>query len=341
MTCHINNQFTYSKKIIMEKERTYSIDLLKGIAAFCVVCIHYGPNWLNPLVRCAVPIFFIITGYYFPSMIKTNFWKHIKKLTIMLICSSGLYCMWEFQQQFRDHTLDSWMTQTFNYGHFSYWLFLGEDLFGFHLWYFYAVLFGLIIFYFTSKWKKSKLLYRATPILLFIFYCGNFTNLPHFYFRNFLFMGVPCMMTGRLIRENKDQAIVFLSKEKYLGFYTMVSIAMIYLEANLINYRYHDYGIRDMYVFTIPFILPFFYYALRNPAFGKNTWIANIGRKYSAYIYIFHIIAANILAHFTKNDTSESKALYTPILVFLISLFMAWAFEKLSNTANKILHAKH
>ena len=33
MTCHINNQFTYSKKIIMEKERTYSIDLLKGIAA--------------------------------------------------------------------------------------------------------------------------------------------------------------------------------------------------------------------------------------------------------------------------------------------------------------------
>lgn len=302
---------------------------MKGIAAFCVVCIHYGPNWLNPIVRCAVPIFFIITGYYFPTMIKANFWKHIKKLTIMLLCSSALYCIWEFQQHFRDKNLVLWLTQTFNYEHIINWLYFGEDLFGFHLWYFYAVLIGLIIFYLAKKNNKSKLLYKMTPFLLLTYYCGNFTNLPHFYFRNFLFMGIPCMMIGRMIGENKDKTFIFLSIKKYIWLYSSISLLMIYIEACLIGNLYHDNGTRDMYIFTIPFILPFFYFALKNSNFGEKTWIAKIGKNYSAYIYIFHIIAANILAHFSKSDTSEIKNIYTPILVFLISLLASVFLQRL------------
>lgn len=51
---------------------------------------------------------------------------------------------------------------------------------------------------FFTKWLR----YDA-PFLLFLFFVANFTPW-HPRFRNFLFMGLPCMMVGRSIRENKD-----------------------------------------------------------------------------------------------------------------------------------------
>ncbi len=199
---------------------------------------------------------------------------------------------------------------------------LDSDLFSGHLWYFYAVLYDLIIFYFADKWKKTKWLQRAAPFLLLIFLISDLTPW-NIRFRNFLFMGLPCMMVGRLIREHRDQAFSFLAKKQYLWIYACASLLMIVVEI------YALYGVREMYVFTLPLTLPFFYWALRNPHLGEGSVWAAIGRKYSAYIYIFHILAAKVPWHLGfRADSLLTKAIY-PFIIFGVSLCMAWGFVRL------------
>ena len=51
------------------KQRNYSLDLLKFIASFFIVCIHFKVfgevgDFIVVLSRFAVPVFFMISGYY-------------------------------------------------------------------------------------------------------------------------------------------------------------------------------------------------------------------------------------------------------------------------------------
>ena len=67
--------------------RNYGLDLLKAICAFMVVSIHSPfPGLLGdifiPLARIAVPIFFMITGYYYSH---TKEHKKEKKQIIKLL----------------------------------------------------------------------------------------------------------------------------------------------------------------------------------------------------------------------------------------------------------------
>ncbi len=315
--------------------RMSSLDVMKCFAAFCVVWIHFGSGWLSPVTRCAVPVFFVITGYYYPMMVeKGNFWRHIRKLLVMVLCASALYGAITLTSQIRHDTLGEWANNTFRLRDIVEVIVLDQDLFAFHLWYFYAVLYDLIIFYLADKWKLAKWIRYATPILLFIFLMSNFTPW-NIRFRNFLFMGLPCMMIGRMIREKKDTAFSFLEKKQYLWVYACVSLLMIGVEM-CIHYCIQGkaYVVRETFIFTLPLFLPFFYAALRNPTFGEGSIWASIGRKYSAYIYIFHVFAGTILWHIVKrNDSLLAKAIY-PFLVFAISLLMAWAFVKVRQKLN-------
>ncbi len=48
-------------------ERNYNIDVARFIFAFFVVIIHVpliGADYLMPLARCAVPFFYMISGYF-------------------------------------------------------------------------------------------------------------------------------------------------------------------------------------------------------------------------------------------------------------------------------------
>lgn len=316
--------------INMKETRNSSFDFMKCIAAFFVINIHYGFEWLNPITRCAVPIFFIISGYYYSSISKNHkLLNHIKKIVVMGFSSSILYALWEIQQHLRDNDIQNWFATTINKERIINFIVFGEDLFGYHLWYFYATIFSLIVLGLTDKLKLKKIFVYITPILLCCFYIGNATSLPNFYFRNGLFMGLPCMTIGILIRDKKDKYFSFLSRKENLFIYTVLFLLLVIIEFILSKQN------RDMYIFDIPLIIPFIYCAIRNPQFGKNSLIETIGKNYSAYIYIFHIIAANIISHFHRNDTLLMNILF-PFLVFIVSLCMAWTYTKFKSCLKKL-----
>lgn len=174
----------------------------------------------------------------------------------------------------------------------------------------------------------TTFLRKIVPFLLLLLFVGNFTH-RYPQFRNFLFMGLPCMMVGRCIREKADRAFSFLANPKYFWIYTIGAILLIVIEMTVLNWLFADRGVRCIYIFTLPLLLPIFYSALRNPKFGEGTWVAVIGRKYSAYIYIFHILVARFLLNFTDGENSLLTRCFFPFIVFAISLCIAWLFVEL------------
>ncbi len=313
--------------------RTSSLDVTKCFAAFFVVCIHYGADWLSPVVRCAVPMFFVITGYYYPMMVaKGTLWKHVRKLLVMAICSSALYALWGLQYNIGRDNLDRWAGKTFTVDRLIDWIALNADMVSPHLWYFYAALYSLIVLHFADKWRLTKWLRYAVPILLAVHFFRNFTPWPNVWVRNFLFMGLPLMMTGRCIRENRDRTFRFLSNRRYLWAYVFGSLLVSCGEMFLLGIassEASDVGKREMYVFTLPIVLSCFYWALRHPQFGEGTLLAAIGRKYSVYIYIFHVLAGIWLSDIINRKDSLLAETLFPFLVFAVSLCMAWLFAKL------------
>ena len=68
------------------QNRQNNIDILKAICAFYIVCIHVPfpgivGEYLTQLTRIAVPIFFMITGYFYADIVnKRGVIRQIKKI---------------------------------------------------------------------------------------------------------------------------------------------------------------------------------------------------------------------------------------------------------------------
>ena len=78
-------------------KRNDNIDALKTICAFLVVCIHIKfpskvDSLISPLERCAVPIFFMISGYFYCfSWERKKKINQIKKLVNLTIAINIFY----------------------------------------------------------------------------------------------------------------------------------------------------------------------------------------------------------------------------------------------------------
>lgn len=67
--------------------RNYFLDALRLFFAFMVICLHVpmmGSNIMMPLLRCAVPFFYIVSGYYVTSSsIERNLVRNAKKWALL------------------------------------------------------------------------------------------------------------------------------------------------------------------------------------------------------------------------------------------------------------------
>lgn len=150
--------------------RQSSFDVLKCVAAFLVVAIHYGPYWINPISRIAVPLFFMITGYYFVTFSAiSKFRKHFRKILIMTISASLFYGFLSFSSAIYFGTFDNWFDSKFNLKTIAVYTLFDLDLFQIHLWYFYALAYDLLIIYFLTRKKKRIIYIMLFPCCFLLF----------------------------------------------------------------------------------------------------------------------------------------------------------------------------
>lgn len=296
--------------------RQSSLDVLKCVAAFFVVWIHFGAPVPNTLVRTAVPIFFMISGYYYPSLIEHDrFWKHFQKLVKITLFTFVLYAAGALVEG------EDWTANVLSARWIAGCILSGNDIFypySGHLWFFYAMLFDLIVFKLADHYGATRYLKYASPWLLTIFLWSIYAGCP-FHFRNGLFFGLPCMMIGRCIREGDDRHIAFLAHKHWGWAYALLSFALICA----------DYAVfldtlgteRDMYLFTLPLAIAIFYKALQHPTFGEGSLVARIGQKDSSNIFIVHLMVGYCLSDvFPQNSL---KPYLLPFLIFALSLLLS------------------
>lgn len=204
-------------------QRNYSIDILKFICAVLVVFLHTNCAYQNlvlPLTRCAVPCFFMISGYLLykeggigAERIQRNL-KHVAKITLW---ATVLFIFWKEFTSIKNGGFLPSARQILE------WVVLNDCPFGFHLWYLYAYLYVLIIVSMVDKHRLWRWLFMSIPLLLLTDLAfGKYSlvvfnkEFPYVFVRNFLFVGLPYFALGALLKTLQISSVAN-SKIKLVG----------------------------------------------------------------------------------------------------------------------------
>lgn len=315
------------------QSRQSGLDVVKCVAALLVVYIHYEgtkqgddafsiiSQVCNGLARIAVPMFFLITGYYYPRLVERGrMGGHLRKLTCLALGSSLFYIIYFLALHCWKGDAWSWLMGLFTFRKLVRWALFNCDLAGFHLWYFYAVLYDLLI---LLALDRLKLWRAARPLIAALFLCGlalNFTD-HYIHTRNFLFFGLPYVAVGRLLGEGACRDFLRWSTDGQLWACFIVCNLLVVAEFFLNRELFTQPG-RDFYLFTLPMAVSLLVLALRHPTFGAGGLLATIGHKYSAYIYILHVAVGFLVAQ-VWTSKGFATLLFRPLFVFVLATFLS------------------
>lgn len=311
--------------------RHSSLDVIKFFAAFMVVYIHYGTvetgtyhlisHLIEGLCRLAVPLFFMISGYFYPRLKeKGRFRKHLIKLLFLAVGSSVLYNLVHCVELLQDGgSIVEYLSTTYTPKIIIAFFIINADPASFHLWFLWASLYVYIIFFLVDKIKKVNSLYILSILVYIVSIPVLFSK---GYVTNFLFLGLPYMCLGRYMKEKKVS--LARTSDKTLLLLVILSAILIVIESYVLGYFKMD-GL-DSHLFVLPAAFCLFSLALRNPSYG-NRILATIGKQDSGFIYIFHVLVArNILSSIFPHQSLLGEILY-PVTIFLVTIAIIKMFR--------------
>lgn len=293
--------------------RNLTIDVLKIILALFVVFLHM--NFLkethpllsfvlvNGIFRIAVPVFLVITGFYFLHIDTT------KKLQKWLFRTFLLYAIWMLVYiSYWEDNKEIWLAVIFGYH---------------HLWYLIGTFFSGIILFFLRN-QKAVVLFTLAILLFGVGYAVQVLGNTHYFkgeedsvlndylmYRNFLFVCFPFLTVGFLINKLK----ISFEKYKYSYFLVVLSAVMVVAEAYF-NYKMISSESTDI-LFSLIFASPvLFLYSQKIYIKSQSKILASL----STAIYVVHPLIMK--SDFYKNITSDYKVLLFIMILIPISLIL-------------------
>ena len=327
-----------------EQSRADNIDILKAICSFLIVCIHVPfPGrvgaYFTALTRIAVPIFFMITGYFYSDTIarhKEN--RQIKKIFFLVIEANMLFFIWNIALDIlRKESVVTYVQSIFTGKNILEFLALNESPLAGHLWYLGAILYVLVIVLLADKLNCRKLFYYLTPVLLITdLVLGKYSLLifhrefPYILVRNFVCVGIPYFCIGNLIREKR-------CAEKWNKKVLRVLIVVFAITGLAERFVLVNAGMnatRDHYLSTTFLAICLFVYTLKSNWHHKE--LAVIGRNYSTWLYIIHPIF--ITAFSMVVGKLGIKSIYrciAPIVVYCATLIFLIILQKVKTALRR------
>ncbi len=339
--------FTYKK----ESQGYPLIDKMRVIAAILVAAIHISPFILisentdffitRIIARLAVPFFFMTSGFFLFSDTYPTLTKIKRTLTDLLkwyILASILYIPLLLYNDYFSQT--------------DFSVNLIRDIFidgtFYHLWYFPAVIIGIIMVLILKKLFSTKTCFIITGILYFIGLCGDsyyevFIHIPIVntwiewlfqymdYTRNGFFFAPLFLMIGILLREQKSK----LKLSANITFFIFAFLSMS-IEAILVH-NFHLFKHDAMYVF-----LPLVSYFLFSLLIRKKGKRYRSLKDISLYLYILHpfmIVIVRLLGKLTHISSLIEDNFIQYIVVLLLTCGLSLLIYKL-NFTERICHMK-
>lgn len=310
-------------------QRNYSIDVVKTVAALLVICIHTGypsvvGDYIVALCRAAVPVFLLISGFYYQVIIDRNkTLSYYEKILLLTFFSSVFY--------FIANGIELSYLKVFRWDKM---LMFSFPVTGDHLWYLYSLINVLIVLAFCNKIKDK--LFFLIPLLLLGNYILSYS--PKFWlYRNFLFTSLPYFLLGMYFYKNRDSVTTLFRNKNLCILFIIFCILLQCVEVYL--YKCFDLiYVRDHYLMTPLLVVMIFSYAL-SVNLQKENIISVIGQRYSAYIYILHIFVLSYYGSIMRLFNIEYTCLsyIKPLIAFLLTLFMAVIILESYNLLKKCL----
>lgn len=303
-------------------ERNHSIDSLKCIMAFLIVLLHtkWAFNYFaEPITRCAVPCFMLISGYMMAGADENRLKKGINKMLKLLLWSFILFALYSNAGYYLKHheLIPFTVEDLFNTIVFNQIPFSG------HLWYISSYIYILGIAIFAHKWNIWKWIIAICPLLLVIGLILNAysivvfnTDFDLFYSRNFLIRCLPFYVIGLIIKQ-KEKFLEKFSKKMLLGG-VILSLLISYIELWLLGNKILLPLEHDIYFGTYFYAICFFLLFIRIRQDSPN-WMSVIGQRDSLYIYILHPIWCIALREVIKYMPSIYMYV-APLVVLLLTI---------------------
>lgn len=296
-------------------ERNLSLDYLKLILSFLVVGIHgyflYDINhylsyiFVQGVARISVPLFLIISGYFFFKITSIlQFKKLLKRLFI-------LYIIWFLIYTYK------WYYPGISLSKVIFNFFSGP----WHLWYLIESIYAFIILWFLIKKKYSHqviFVVLCSIIGITLQYIYNYFSGIHLFeigkfylYRNFLFYCLPFIFIGYSI--HKYSYLINLSRNVLLF---IIGIILLLFESSI---NYYFSGNRFDILLSSYIVCPSLFTLISSMKYRSNS---NRIAEYSTGVYLVHLIILSLpfKEYFGIGDTSN--VFITCCLSLIISFFL-------------------
>ncbi|PUA27568.1 MAG: hypothetical protein B0W54_13465 [Cellvibrio sp. 79] len=320
--------------------RNLTLDQAKVILSIMVVMIHVGflkdysssVNYFftQSIFRIVVPIFYLVSGYFFFRLIISSGFSGFKKWFLTLL---ALHSFWSlvylyFYIPFDSTNLREIFIEVVKRYIEGYW----------HLWFTMGLLGAGTCLYFIRNLQSAKLV----MIALLLFVCGciiqysgnyhlfgssyldNITNKTHIY-RNFLFFAFPFFILGYLVSRD---GVVNKFGNGFLVFLFLMSFAGLCAEGALNTFYIGDYKQSFDMLFLLPFVcFSLFLVFLKS----ERKTSSAIYTQVSAGIYFIHPLFILLMPKFISSRIVEL------IIVLALSLIASFVLILLSKRYKFIL----
>ena len=318
------------------------LNLLKGFACMGVVFIHITfPGLFGQIVlyasAYAVPIFFMIAGYYAYGKKEDVIKRRLKKIVKIFLFAYLLFFLYNMAFSIINHKVVEWLSNSFNWMTPIKYICFCTVNFAIPLWYLIAMIEVYIVWLFVTKCGKEHLVIKITPIL-FLFqilltsYCETM-QLEWFWKVNFLTRAMPWFMLGYYLNSERAQRVRAI-KTTTLTVMVVIGCAIAVIPTAF------DLPLKFNVIGYIPYAFGLFCLALKNPSKSICQPVEFIGDKLSLNIYIFHVPMSGVINYaFSKilNMNTESDLLlwFRPIVVLVATILASWSVYKLMMLARE------
>lgn len=327
MNLTVSNYPQPTPVLSINNNRNRVLDLFKILAALFVVMIHYnnvGGLWgdyytyfINGLARFAVPTFFMITGYFLPTLIFSHkFQRYQKKIFKLTILTTIIYYLYYSAWSYIDET-----TLSFTKNNIVFWLVFNECPIAAHLWYFYALLYSLFLINLTLKittkygiFKRRYLKFAlrlTSSILLASVIYAEYTGF--FFTRNFI-LGIACILIGIDLR---TCGLSLRNSSLWLFIAILANIVELLILSQIVGVASRQ----NVYVTSIILAMAIVAYSVSHQKDLKCKLLSG-GGEYATWIFILHVMVGD----FFLRIYSPYNRLYCvifPFLVYTVSLLLS------------------
>lgn len=339
----------------MNMKRVVSLDVLKYAACLMVVSIHMNlspslETVIQPFLTIAVPVFFMITGYFYTPLYdsgKTT--KQIKKITALVVIANVLHLGFQFfKHVVNGEPIKELVAKWLDPSAIVQLIIFNQPVWRTSLWYINALLYVLLVVYVVQKkWSNLNKLYPLIPILLVCnLLIGTYSivlptdSLVLCYSRNFLFCGLPYFLLGYYIYHNKSCMYNKAGK----GIYFIVISAVAYAELLVLNafkIPYHkDHLLSTAFLSCVLFCM----FLNNEEKFNGRVCkvFAELGRKHSFVIYVVHSIIIEVFYRILEKTGTMMSILQSvfewigPLVVLMLSTLFAFAIDVISRTVKNV-----